>query len=114
VHPAHSVDNYIRIYEDVEGRKWAAHEELLLCGYRNISDFDIIYANERFWELQAYVRVAKSWWIEEVDTGEETTPYQPEAYEAAEGQPAPIRDDPRSTGGSMRPLRKSTGFEPEA
>lgn len=114
MHPAHSAYNYIRIYEDAIGRNWATHEELLLCGYRNISDLDIIYANDKFWELQAYVRAAKSWWIEEVDTGEETTPYQSEAYETAEGPSAPIRDDPGSTGRGMRPLRKGTGFEPEA
>jgi hypothetical protein len=114
MHPAHSVDNYIWIYTDANSRKWVTHEELLLCGYRNISDFDIIYANDKFWELQGYVRAARSWWIEEVDTGEEATPYQSEAHEAAEGEPAPIRDDPESTGRGMRPLRKSTGFEPEA
>jgi PAS domain-containing protein len=111
----HNVDNYVRLYLDSNGLIWVTHEELLNCGYRNIEDFDIVYLNERFYELQGYMRAVRSWWIEVVDTGEETeTPYEPEAHEVAEGQQASIPDDVGGPGGSMRPLRKGTFIDPEA
>lgn len=91
MHPAHSVDNRVRIYEDAQGKLWVTHEELLLCGYRNIEDFDIIFANDKFYELQAYIRPAKSWWIEEVPIAQtETTEGEPEAYEIAPGSSSSV------------------------
>lgn len=115
MHPAHSVDNRVRVYEDATGKLWVTHEELLLCGYRNIEDFDVIYANGKFYELQAYIRTAKSWWIEEVPVAEEETEAnEPEAHEAPEGASPPVRDDPSKTTRRVRPLRKGTFLDPEA
>lgn len=62
----HDPDNKARIYEDKDGRLWVTHEELLQCGYRLIEDFDIVYLNGVFYELQAHIRKSDSWWIEEV------------------------------------------------
>lgn len=70
VHP-HNVDNRARIYEDAQGRLWVTHEELLLCDYRNICDFDVVYLNGRFYELQAHSRKGECWWIEEVPADSE-------------------------------------------
>lgn len=63
----HDADNEARLYEDRNGRLWVTHEELLKCGYINLSDFDVVYLNGRFYELQAYVRRAGGWWVEEID-----------------------------------------------
>jgi len=80
----HDADNHVRIYEDEPGRMWVTHEELLLCGYINISDFDVVYLNGKFYELQAHANKPDSWWIEEIPIGEEaeTQAYSPETSEA--------------------------------
>lgn len=67
----HDPDNTARIYEDKGGRLWVTHEELLECGYRELSDFDIVYLNGTFYELQAHIRESDSWWIEEVPIDDE-------------------------------------------
>ncbi len=67
----HDADNTARIYEDKRGLKYVTHEELLECGYREISDFDIVYLNGKFYELQGHVPKADSWWIEEVPIDDE-------------------------------------------
>lgn len=66
----HNVDNHARIYEDAQGHLWVTHEELLLCGYVNISDFDVVYLNGKFYELQAHSRKGEAWWIEQIETPE--------------------------------------------
>lgn len=75
----HDADNKARIYEDGTGHMWVSHEDLLKCGYILLDDFDIVYLNGKFYELQAHIRPAGGWWIEEVETPQE----------ADEGEPAP-------------------------
>lgn len=72
----HNVENTARIYEDDKGLLWVTHRELLDCGYVGISDFDIVWLNEKFYELQGHNATADAWWIEEVVDGEapETPP----------------------------------------
>lgn len=72
----HKHDNVARVYEDDKGMLWVTHNELLECGYRGISDFDIVWINETFYELQGYNPGADAWWVEEVVNGEapETPP----------------------------------------
>lgn len=67
----HDADNQARIYEDENGHEFVTHEELLECGYILLDDFDIVYLNGKFYELQAYVPKAKAWWIEEVPIDDE-------------------------------------------
>ena len=66
----HDVDNKARIYEDASGHLWVTHEELLLCGYRNICDFDVVFLNGKFYELQAHSRKGEAWWVEQIETPE--------------------------------------------
>lgn len=66
----HKHDNAARIYRDKDGRLWVTHTELLQNGYRNLEDFDIIYLNGRFYELQSHVKKPDAWWIEEVEVGD--------------------------------------------
>lgn len=84
----HDVDNQAAVYEDEQGRLWVTHEELLACGYRGIEDFDVVYINGKFYELQAYMRIPAAWWIEEVELEEETPEAESEAQEAATGESA--------------------------
>lgn len=67
----HDADNKARVYEDKHGHQYVTHEELLLCGYRELEDFDIVYLNGKFYELQAHIPKAGSWWIEEVPIDDE-------------------------------------------
>ncbi len=62
----HNADNYARVYEK-SGVLWVTHEELLACGYRNIEDFDVVFLNGEFYELQGHSDKAGAWWIEPVD-----------------------------------------------
>ena len=73
----HRHDNSARIYRK-DGQLWVTHTELLQSGYRNIEDFDIVYLNDKFYELQGFVEKPDAWWIEEVDIGAlpETPPVQ--------------------------------------
>lgn len=79
----HDADNTARLYEDKKGNLWVTHEDLLKCGYRLIDDFDIVYLNGKFYELQAHIRKANAWWIEEIIA-------EGAAPETAEGAQAPI------------------------
>lgn len=72
----HDADNEARVYEDKHGQLWVTHEELLNCGYINLADFDVVYLNGRFYELQAYVNRPKAWWIEEIDPEKAEVPEQ--------------------------------------
>lgn len=67
----HQYDNAARIYRDLQDRLWVTHTDLLENGYQAIEDFDIVYLNGNFYELQAYMEKPDAWWIEEVPTGEE-------------------------------------------
>jgi hypothetical protein len=80
----HNADNTARIYEDKHGRLWVTHTELLECEYVNLEDFDVVYLNGRFYELQAHIRESDSWWVEEIETEEESE----QAPETPEGEPA--------------------------
>ena len=82
----HEEDNAATIYEDKRGLLWVTHQELLDCGYINLCDFDIVYLNKKFYELQGHSRVANAWWIEVVETPE--TEAEPEAQEVATGEQA--------------------------
>jgi len=77
----HDADNEARIYEDKRGMLWVTHAELLECGYRGLEDFDIVYLNGTFYELQGHIKESDSWWIEEVSTEEAE-----QAQEVAEGE----------------------------
>ena len=68
----HNADNMARIYEDKNGRLWVTHQELLECEYIHLEDFDVIYLNGRFYEIQAHNRESNSWWIEEIKTEEDS------------------------------------------
>jgi hypothetical protein len=73
----HRHDNAARIYRDKDGRLWVTHTELLQNGYRNLEDFDIVYLNDKFYELSGYAPKANSWWLEEVEVGEDALPETP-------------------------------------
>ena len=78
----HKHDNAARIYRGKD-RLWVAHIELLQNGYRNLEDFDIVYLNGKFYELQGYAEKPDAWWLEEVDVnGLPETPPEPEASES--------------------------------
>jgi len=66
-------DNAAVIYEDKRGMLWVTHQELLDCGYINLCDFDIVYLNEAFYELQGHSKVAHAWWIEKVEMPDVST-----------------------------------------
>lgn len=84
----HDVDNHAVIYEDEGGRLWVTHEDLLQCGYRAISDFDVVYLNGKFYELQAHINRANSWWVEEVsEVSEDETSLGVRPQEGSEGEP---------------------------
>lgn len=80
----HDADNKAVIYVDDGGREWVTHEDLLQCGYRAIEDFDVVYLNKRFYELQAHIRRPNAWWIEEVDTETEEEAEQASATPESE------------------------------
>lgn len=67
----HNPEARARIYEDANGRLWVTHDELLLAGYGWLEDFSIVFINGKFYELQAYIRSARAWWIEEVKLDDE-------------------------------------------
>lgn len=73
----HNADNEARLYEDKHGHLWVTHQELLDCEYRGLEDFDIVYLNGKFYELQAHIKEADAWWIEEVPTETEQAPEVP-------------------------------------
>lgn len=85
----HDADNKARIYDDEKGHLWVSHEDLLNCDYRGIEDFDVVYLNGKFYELQGYIHGARAWWIEEVELDAEQTQEasaEPEAREAAKAE----------------------------
>lgn len=67
----HDADNVAPIYEDENSRLWVTHEDLLACGYVLIEDFDPVYLNGKWYELQAHMRKPNAWWVEEIDLSEE-------------------------------------------
>lgn len=75
----HDADNKARIYEDDRGNLWVSHEDLLRCGYILLNDFDVVYLNGTFYELQGYIRKAKAWWIEQVEQTFDPDSTTPEA-----------------------------------
>lgn len=79
----HDADNTARIYTDKRGLLWVTHQELVDCGYRGLEDFDVVYLNGKFFELQAHISEANAWWIEEIPV-EETTAEQ--TSEAPQGE----------------------------
>jgi len=81
----HDADNVARVYEDTESRLWVSHEELLQCGYINLADFDIVYLNGKFYELQAHMKRPNAWWVEEVDVEAEAKETSAEAQETTTG-----------------------------
>lgn len=81
----HDADNSAEIYEDKHGHLWVTHQELLDCGYINLADFDVVYLNGKFYELQAYMRKPNAWWIEEV---QETAENIAETPQGAQGESA--------------------------
>lgn len=83
----HDHDNKARIYVNEAGMCWVTHEELLECGYRGLSSFDVVYLNGKFWELQGHIHKAKAWWIEEVELGEAPETPDEQAPETTEGEP---------------------------
>lgn len=85
----HTADNTARIYEDEKGHLFITHEELLQCGYRGLEDFDVVYINGRFYELLAYIRKPKAWWVEEIEIPEAEEEAEP-AQEISEGEQAPL------------------------
>jgi hypothetical protein len=76
----HDADNEARIYEK-DGQLWVTHEELLKCGYINLADFDVVFLNEKFYELQAHIRRPNAWWIEEIDAEKEAAAAESETSE---------------------------------
>lgn len=66
----HDADNHAKLYEDAGGRMWVTHEDLLVCGYRALADFDVVFLNGKFYELQAHMHKPNAWWIEEVSIEE--------------------------------------------
>lgn len=64
----HQFDNSARLYRDEQDRLWVTHTELLENGYQYIEDFDIVYLNGTFYELQAYMEKPDAWWIEAIPT----------------------------------------------
>jgi len=70
----HEVDNTATIYEDKRDLLWVTHQELLNCGYINLEDFNVVYLNGKFYELQGYSHTANSWWISEVSLDENEDP----------------------------------------
>lgn len=82
----HDVENKANVYEDKRGNLYVTHTELLECGYIDLNDFDVVYLNGKFYELQGHIAKPDAWWIEEVPIGEETSETEPEAQEVAEGE----------------------------
>lgn len=72
----HTYDATARVYKDKEGRFWVSHQELLEY-YQGICDFDIVYINGKFYELQGYAKTPDAWWMEEPNG--ETPDVPPEA-----------------------------------
>jgi hypothetical protein len=68
----HDPNNRAKIYQDKRGLLWVTHQELLECGYINLCDFDVVYLNGKFYELQGHSDKANAWWIEEIELPEET------------------------------------------
>lgn len=62
----HRHDNAAPVYEDKDGKYWVSHADLLANDYANIEDFDIVYLNGKFWELQGYAEKPNAWWVEPV------------------------------------------------
>lgn len=42
------------------------HSELLAAGYSGLEDFDVVQANERYFELQGHDSKTGLWWVEEI------------------------------------------------
>lgn len=62
----HKHDNAAPIFKK-KGRYYVSHADLLANEYANIEDFDIVYLNGVFYELQGYIQPANAWWIEPVE-----------------------------------------------
>lgn len=74
----HRHDSKAQIYTKGDNL-FVSHAELLENGYEALEDFDIVYLNGTFYELQGYVEKPDAWWIEAVDI--------PEAEANADTQP---------------------------
>lgn len=58
---------------------WIPHGDLLDMGYRHLEDFDVVYVNGLYWELQAFYRGIGCWWVEGIDAEASAPDYPPEA-----------------------------------
>jgi len=82
----HDANNTAEIYEDKQGNLWVTHQELLECGYINLEDFDVVYLNGEFYELQAHLKKPNAWWIEELDVEKEASENLTETPEIHSGE----------------------------